>query len=116
MPAARRVVRDDLQLDLFDFNALRFPEDETTNPIRPDGRETLASTPTCDGRGIGGKGAAPPDVARSGGPDRGGVGFAPPSLHQELYAWEFDGPFLRDFTGRKPAGARRNAGAIENPG
>ncbi|MDH7569639.1 MAG: laminin G domain-containing protein, partial [Armatimonadota bacterium] len=29
----------------------------------------------------------------------------------ELYAWEFDGPFLRDFTGRKPAGAR-DAGAI----
>ena len=34
---------------------------------------------------------------------------------EELYAWEFDGPFLRDFTGRKPAGVRRNAGAIENP-
>ena len=30
----------------------------------------------------------------------------------ELYAWEFDGPFLRDFTGRKPTG-RRDAGAIE---
>jgi len=32
---------------------------------------------------------------------------------EELYAWEFDGPFLRDFTGRKLAGARRDAGAIE---
>jgi hypothetical protein len=32
---------------------------------------------------------------------------------EELYAWEFDGPFLRDFTGRKPVGARRAAGAIE---
>lgn len=32
---------------------------------------------------------------------------------EELCAWEFDGPFLRDFTGRKPAGARRAAGAIE---
>ncbi|HLX61491.1 MAG TPA: laminin G domain-containing protein [Planctomycetota bacterium] len=31
---------------------------------------------------------------------------------EELYAWEFDGPQLRDFTGRKPAGAR-DAGAIE---
>ncbi len=31
---------------------------------------------------------------------------------EELVAWEFDGPFLRDFTGRKPAGARRDAGAI----
>ncbi len=30
---------------------------------------------------------------------------------EELYAWEFDGPHLRDFTGRKPAGAR-DAGAI----
>ena len=31
---------------------------------------------------------------------------------QELSAWEFDGPQMRDFTGRKPTGAR-NAGAIE---
>jgi hypothetical protein len=32
---------------------------------------------------------------------------------EELYAWEFDGPFLRDFAGRKPSGARQAAGAIE---
>ena len=31
----------------------------------------------------------------------------------ELYAWEFDGPFLRDFANRKPMGSRRDAGAIE---
>jgi hypothetical protein len=30
---------------------------------------------------------------------------------QELYAWEFDGPLLRDFTGRKPTGPR-DAGAV----
>lgn len=30
----------------------------------------------------------------------------------ELYTWQFDGPFLRDFTGRKPNG-RRDAGALE---
>ena len=30
----------------------------------------------------------------------------------ELYAWEFDGPHLRDFTGRTPHG-KRDAGAIE---
>ena len=30
---------------------------------------------------------------------------------EELYAWEFDGPQLRDLTGRKPAGAR-DAGAL----
>lgn len=32
---------------------------------------------------------------------------------EELYAWEFEGPFLSDFTGRKPAGPRRDVGAIE---
>ncbi len=32
---------------------------------------------------------------------------------EELYAWEFDGPFLRDFAGRRPTGKRRDAGAIE---
>ena len=31
---------------------------------------------------------------------------------EELYAWQFDGPFLRDFTGRRPQG-KRDAGAIE---
>jgi hypothetical protein len=31
---------------------------------------------------------------------------------EELYAWEFDGPQFRDFTGRRPTGAR-DAGAIE---
>jgi hypothetical protein len=30
----------------------------------------------------------------------------------ELYAWEFDGPFLRDFAGHAPVG-RRDAGALE---
>ncbi len=32
----------------------------------------------------------------------------------ELYAWQFHGPFLRDFMGRKPTGAGRDAGAIES--
>jgi len=32
----------------------------------------------------------------------------------ELYAWEFDGPFLRDFQGHKPAG-QRDAGALQGP-
>jgi hypothetical protein len=31
----------------------------------------------------------------------------------ELYTWEFDGPFLRDFTGRLPKDGQRDAGAIE---
>ena len=33
---------------------------------------------------------------------------------EELYAWQFDGPFLRDFAGRAPTGAGRDAGAIES--
>lgn len=32
---------------------------------------------------------------------------------EELYSWQFDGPFLRDFTGHKPVGPRRDAGALE---
>ncbi len=31
----------------------------------------------------------------------------------ELYTWQFDGPFLRDFTGAEPAGKGRDAGALE---
>ena len=33
---------------------------------------------------------------------------------EELYAWEFDGPALRDFCGNKPTG-KRDAGAILAP-
>ena len=32
---------------------------------------------------------------------------------EELYAWQFDGPQTRDFTGRKPTDGKRDAGAIE---
>jgi hypothetical protein len=32
---------------------------------------------------------------------------------EELYDWQFDGPFLRDFRGREPAGKGRDAGALE---
>jgi len=35
---------------------------------------------------------------------------------EELYAWEFDGPQFRDFTGRLPADGKRDAGAIEFSG
>jgi hypothetical protein len=31
----------------------------------------------------------------------------------ELYKWELDGPFLRDFTGKLPLGKARDAGAVE---
>jgi hypothetical protein len=32
---------------------------------------------------------------------------------EELYKWELDGPFLRDFAGKLPLGKARDAGAIE---
>ena len=32
---------------------------------------------------------------------------------EELYGWEFDGPALRDFTGRLPHGDGRDVGAVE---
>ena len=35
---------------------------------------------------------------------------------EELYDWQFDGPFLRDFAGRDVVGARRDAGALEYAG
>lgn len=31
----------------------------------------------------------------------------------KFYTWQFDGPFLRNFTGREPVD-RRGAGAIES--
>ena len=31
---------------------------------------------------------------------------------EELYDWEFNGPFLRDFCGKAPANGKRAAGAI----
>ncbi len=32
---------------------------------------------------------------------------------RELYEWEFNGPFLKDFYGRSPVGRGRDAGAVE---
>lgn len=32
---------------------------------------------------------------------------------EELYSWQFDGPFLKDFFGRKPNGKGRDIGALE---
>jgi len=35
---------------------------------------------------------------------------------EELYKWEFDGPFLKDFQGRSAQGTCRDAGAVEYVG
>lgn len=34
------------------------------------------------------------------------------TMIDELYAWQFNGPFLRDFRGMSPEG-KRDAGALE---
>ncbi len=43
---------------------------------------------------------------------RGTLADAKTSI-EELYEWQFNGPFLRDFTGNQPADKMRDAGAIE---
>jgi hypothetical protein len=43
---------------------------------------------------------------------RGTLADAMTSL-EELYAWQFNGPQFRDFTGREVSGDRRDAGALE---
>jgi len=43
---------------------------------------------------------------------RGTLAEAMTSL-EELYAWQFKGPHLRDFAGRQVSGPRRDAGALE---
>ena len=35
---------------------------------------------------------------------------------EELYEWQFNGPFLKDFFGNEPTGKRRDVGAIESEG
>ena len=66
-----------LQLDLFGLQRLNY---ETTHPIRPDGRETLAGIPPANGRGAGSVEPAPRDAADGGGTDRNGTGPASPAV------------------------------------
>ena len=46
---------------------------------------------------------------------RGSLSDAETSI-EELYQWEFEGPFLRDFRGNEAAGKCRDAGALEYTG
>jgi hypothetical protein len=71
-----------------------------------DGEMTVGGTP--DGRNL----AVTIDYLRV---TRGSLADSRTTI-DELRAWQFDGPFLRDFTGRAPVGARRDAGAIEASG
>src|SRR4030088_2503168 len=72
--AIRRNHQDlDQQLDLF---TARRPTHDTTDPVRTDGRETLARTLPEDGARTATEGAASSDASGSGGKDEGRNGYA----------------------------------------
>src|SRR5215470_13182721 len=72
--SVRRTYQDlDRQLDL--FTAPR-QKHETSNPIRPDGRDTLARTLPEDGARIGTQGDSATNASGSGGEDQGRNGDA----------------------------------------
>src|SRR4051794_696916 len=65
---------DDNQLDLF---AYARSNADNADPIRDDGRETLAAIPPQNGQGTGNARETSSDVAGSRGEDGGGVVVAP---------------------------------------
>src|SRR5450755_265891 len=72
--AVRRNQQDfDQQLDLF---STRRPTHDNLDPIRPDGRETLARTPSENGARTGTEGIAATDAPGGGGKDEGRNGHA----------------------------------------
>src|SRR6266481_9078906 len=72
--AVRRNNQDsDQQLDLF---TARRPTHDTTDPVRTDGRESLARTLPDDGPRTGADGTASSDASGSGGKDEGRNGNA----------------------------------------
>src|SRR5580658_1658979 len=73
MAARRNNLNSDAQLDLF---STRRPTYDNADPIRPDGRETLARTPPADGARLGTESAPAPDAAGGGGKDEGRNGRA----------------------------------------
>src|ERR1035438_1142879 len=76
--AVRTKTTNEPQLELFTVNALRIPIYETTHPIRPDGRETLAGVPTQNGNRVRDERSPTRDAADSGGTDREGTRRASP--------------------------------------
>src|ERR1700676_1931346 len=73
MAARRNIPSSDAQLDLF---STQRPTHDTVDTIRPDGRETLARTPSEDGARTGTDGTPAPDAPGSGGKDEGRNGHA----------------------------------------
>src|SRR5208283_287803 len=74
MAARHQHPETDGQLDLF---ASPRPTHETIDPIRPNGRDTLAGALPEDGARTGAQGPPPPDAAGGRGQDEGGDGDAP---------------------------------------
>src|ERR1017187_1286342 len=80
MPVAVRTrTTPEPQLELFAFGVPLIPRYETTDTIRPDGRETLAGILPPNGRGTRSDGPTPRDAADGGGTDRNGTGPASPA-------------------------------------
>src|SRR5689334_8452222 len=68
MAVRRKTFDSDQQLDLFSSTR---PAYDTTDPIRPNGRETLARIPSENGSGNGSQGPPASDAPGSGGEDEG---------------------------------------------
>src|SRR5882724_10786789 len=73
MAARRSKSSSDGQLDLFSTQRQIY---DTVDTIRPDGRETLARTPSEHGSRTGEKGTTAPDASGGGGKDEGRNGHA----------------------------------------
>src|SRR5580698_10325850 len=73
MAARRNNLNSDAQLDLF---STQRPIHDNADTIRPDGRETLARTPSKDGARLGTERTSAPDAAGGGGKDEGRNGHA----------------------------------------
>src|SRR6478736_2949966 len=99
MALRRNQLPSDQQLDLF---STRRPNHETTDAIRPDGRETLARTLPEAGARTTGEGTAASDASGGGGEDQGRNGHA---------ANGFDAPGINGPTSSRP-GLGAGAGEI----
>src|ERR1700685_1761588 len=73
MAARRNNLNSDAQLDLF---STQRPKNDNADTIRPEGRETLARTPSADGARLGTERTPAPDAAGGGGKDEGRNGHA----------------------------------------
>src|ERR1700676_2836413 len=79
MAPRRQTTNDGSQLDLFGQKDRVYA---TVDSIRPDGRETLAGTPTENGTGTGSDGPPARNAAGGPGEDRGRNGPAPPPIDE----------------------------------